>query len=102
MKSATFCKSILLSVSLLLASSAFAATTYSFQIGNPVNVNGTALKPGDYTVKWDGNGPNVELSILQGSRLKAKVKMCIRDSPNAVSGQTLRVHKKMAYEEGVA
>ena len=73
MKSATFCKSILLSVSLILASSAFAATTNSFQIGNPVTVNGTALKPGDYTVKWDGNAPNVELSILQGTHLKAKV-----------------------------
>jgi hypothetical protein len=54
---------------LISASSAFAATTNNFQIGNPVTVNGTALKPGDYTVKWDGNGPNVELSILQGTHL---------------------------------
>jgi type 1 fimbria pilin len=71
MKSATFCKSILLSVSLLLASSAFAATTNSFQIGNPVNVNGTALKPGDYTVKWDGNGPNVELQHSSGNAFES-------------------------------
>jgi hypothetical protein len=56
-----------------LASSAFASTKASLQIENPVMVNGTALKPGDYKVEWDGSGPNVEVSILQGKKVVAKV-----------------------------
>ena len=40
---------------------------------HPVTVNGTTLKPGDYKVQWEGNGPNVELSILQGKNVVAKV-----------------------------
>jgi type 1 fimbria pilin len=73
MKFATFFKSIVLGLSLILAASAFAATKDTFQIGNPVNVNGTVLKPGEYTVEWDGNGPHVVLSILRGTHLSAKV-----------------------------
>jgi len=29
------------------------------------------LPAGDYSVKWDGTGPNVELNILQGSKVVA-------------------------------
>jgi len=38
-----------------------------------VTVNGTTLKPGDYKVQWEGSGPNVELSILKGKNVVAKV-----------------------------
>jgi hypothetical protein len=41
-------------------------------ISNPVNVNGTTLKPGDYKLQWDGAGPDVEVSILQGKNVVAK------------------------------
>ncbi|HTA48562.1 MAG TPA: hypothetical protein VK930_03850 [Verrucomicrobiae bacterium] len=73
MKFATVSKSLVLGLALLLASSAFAATKGSLQISKPVNVNGTTLKPGDYKVQWEGAGPNVELSILQGKNVVAKV-----------------------------
>ena len=36
-------------------------------------VNGKQLGAGDYTVKWDGNGPNVEVNILQGKNVVATV-----------------------------
>src|SRR5208282_371710 len=55
------------------ASSAFAGTKASLQLNNPVNVNGTTLKAGDYKVQWEGSGPNVELSILHGKNVVAKV-----------------------------
>jgi hypothetical protein len=58
---------------LLLASSAFAANKGNLQLQNPVSVNGTSIKPGEYKVEWDGTGPNVELSILQGKKVLAKV-----------------------------
>ena len=63
----------MLGLALLLASSAFAATKASLQLSNPVMVNGTKLKPGDYKVEWEGTGPNVELSIMQGKNVVAKV-----------------------------
>lgn len=73
MKFATVSKNLALGFALLLASSAFAATNANLQIFNPLLVNGTKLKPGDYKVQWDGAGPNVELSIMQGSKVLAKV-----------------------------
>jgi YVTN family beta-propeller protein len=73
MKFLTFSKYAALSLALILASRAFGSTKGSLQLSNPVIVNKTILKPGDYTVKWEGNGPNVELSILQGTHFKAKV-----------------------------
>jgi hypothetical protein len=72
MKFATVSKSLVLGLALLLASSAFAVTKASFQLNNPVTVNGTTLKPGDYRVQWEGNGPDVELSIMKGSNVVAK------------------------------
>jgi len=66
-------KSLVLGLALLLASSAFAATKASLQLPNAVTVNGTKLKPGDYKVQWEGSGPNVELSIMQGKNVLAKV-----------------------------
>jgi len=66
-------KSLVLGLALLLASSAFAATKASLQLANAVTVNGTKLKPGDYKVQWEGSGPNVELSIMQGKNVLAKV-----------------------------
>jgi hypothetical protein len=66
-------KSLVLGLALLLASSAFAATKASLQLSHPVTVNGTPLKAGDYKVQWEGNGPNVELSIMQGKNVVAKV-----------------------------
>jgi hypothetical protein len=73
MKFATVSKSLVLGLALLLASSAFAGTKANLQISNPVNVNGTTLKPGDYKVQWEGAGPNVELSIMHGKEVVAKV-----------------------------
>src|ERR1700733_11979098 len=81
MKFATVSKSLLMGVALLLASSAFAATKANLQLSNPVTVNGTTLKAGDYKVQWEGNGPSVELSILQGKNVVAKVPAQVVELP---------------------
>jgi hypothetical protein len=73
MKFATVSKSLVLGLALLVASSAFAATKGSLQINHPVSINGTSLKPGEYKVEWDGAGPEVQVSILQGKNVVAKV-----------------------------
>jgi lipopolysaccharide export system protein LptC len=66
-------KSLILGLALLLATSAFAANKGSLQVQEPLTVNGTRLAPGEYKVQWDGAGPNVELSILDGKKVVAKV-----------------------------
>ena len=66
-------KSVFLGLALLLATSALAANKGSLQVQEPINVNGTRLAPGDYKVAWDGAGPSVELSILQGKKVITKV-----------------------------
>jgi hypothetical protein len=66
-------KSLLLGVALTLATSAFAANKASMQVSEPLQVNGTKLAPGDYKLEWDGNGPNVDISILKGKTVVAKI-----------------------------
>jgi len=73
MKSSKLYKSLFLGLALLLAANAFALSKGSLQVSDMVTVAGTQLQPGDYTVKWDGNGPSVELSILQGKKVVATV-----------------------------
>ena len=78
-------KGLLLGLALLLATSVFAANKGSLQVSDPVTVNGKQLGAGEYTVKWEGAGPNVELNILQGKNVVATVPARMVDleqSPN--------------------
>jgi hypothetical protein len=72
MKFATVSKSLVMGLALLLASSAFAATKADLHLNNPTSINGTKLKPGDYKLVWDGAGPDVQVSIMQGKNVIAK------------------------------
>jgi len=73
MKFAKISKSVIMGLALLLASSAFAATKASLNLQDPTTVNGIKLKAGDYKLQWDGSGPNVEVSIIQGKNVLTKV-----------------------------
>jgi hypothetical protein len=76
-------KSLVLGLAVLLATSAFAANKGSLQVQEPISVNGQQLKPGDYKVQWDGAGPNVELSIMQGKKVITKVPAHVVDLSSA-------------------
>ena len=73
MKFATISKSLVLGLALVLASSAFASTKGNLELTSAVTVNGTQLKAGEYRVQWEGSGPEVEISILQGKNVVAKL-----------------------------
>jgi hypothetical protein len=73
MKASKISKGLLLGLTLLLATSLFAANKGPLQVVDPLLVNGTQIAPGDYTVKWEGAGPTVELNILQGKNVIATV-----------------------------
>lgn len=73
MKLGIVCKILILGLTLSLAASAFAATTGTLELNRAVTVNGTELKAGVYKIHWEGSGPNMELSIMQGKTVLAKV-----------------------------
>lgn len=73
MKFATVLKGLVMGLALLLASSAFAGTKTNLHLNGPATVNGTNLKAGDYKLEWDGTGPDVQVSIVQGKNVVAKV-----------------------------
>jgi hypothetical protein len=78
-------KGILLGSALLLATSVFAANKGTIQVNDSVTVSGKPLAAGEYTVKWDGAGPNVELNIMKGKNVVATVPAHMLDleqSPN--------------------
>jgi hypothetical protein len=55
----------------VLAAGAYAAGTShkgNLHISDPVDVAGKQLAPGDYTVTWDGEGPDVTLHITRGHK----------------------------------
>jgi hypothetical protein len=85
MKFATISKSLVMGLALLLASSAFAASKASLTLQNPTVINGAKLKPGDYKLEWDGSGPNVEVSIMQGKTVLAKVQGKVVDLSSPAS-----------------
>ena len=93
MKFATVSKSLLMGAALLLASSAFAATKANLELHHPTTVNGTQLKPGDYKLEWDGSGPTVEVSILQGKKVIAKAPAQLVDLPSPSSNSAAVVKK---------
>jgi hypothetical protein len=83
MKFANISKGLLLGLSLLLATSVFASNIHSYkgslQLENSVTVSGKTLPAGDYSVKWEGTGSNVQLSILQGSKVVASTSARVVD-----------------------
>ena len=85
MKFATVSKSLVVGLALTLASSAFAASKANLTLNNPTSINGTKLKAGDYKLEWDGSGPNVEVSIMQGKKVVTKVAAKIVDLEKAPS-----------------
>ena len=74
MKSTLFSRIILATLALALTTSAFAASDShksSFEISAAAQVNGTTIPAGEYTAKWEGSGPTVQLSIMQGRKVVA-------------------------------
>lgn len=69
MKSTQFWHYILAGVLILASTTVFAENRGSLKISERVSVNGQSLPAGEYLVKWDGDGPNMDLRILRDSKL---------------------------------
>jgi hypothetical protein len=64
---------LLLGLTLLLATSVFAANKGPLQLNDPLTINGKQLAAGEYRLQWEGSGSSVELSILRGKTVVASV-----------------------------
>jgi len=93
MKFSTIAKTLTMGLAVLLASSAFASTKATLNLNNPTVVNGTKLKAGEYKLQWDGTGPDVQVSIMQGKNVVAKVAGKVVDL-NAPSQNTAAVVRR--------
>ncbi len=89
MRASNLFKSFLLGLTLLLAAGAFAANKGPLQITDPTSVGGKQLKPGDYTVTWDGDGPNVQLNVMKGSKVVTTVPAHIVPADRSVSHNSI-------------
>lgn len=99
MKFTTFTKGLMMGLAVLLASSAFAVTKGSLTLLNPATINGTNLKAGDYKLEWDGTGPAIEVSIMQGKKVVAKVPAKLVDLSAASPNNAAVVQK---HEDGTS
>ena len=65
-------KTVVLGLAVLLASSAFASNKGTLRVHEALEVNGQQLAAGEYQLRWDGTGSNVEVSFMQGRKEVAK------------------------------
>jgi hypothetical protein len=74
--------SALLVMAVLFATTAFAAANKaSVEINKDVVVGGKTLAAGKYTVTWEGQGQNVDLSVAKGKQLIVKTPAHLLDLP---------------------
>ena len=83
-------KCAVLGLAVLLATSAFASNKGTLTLQEATQVNGTQLPAGQYQVRWDGTGSNVEVSFLQGKKEVAKA-----------SGKVIELPKASGYDSAV-
>ena len=86
MKYTNVSKGLLLGLTLLLATSLFAASNKgSLQTMSDVTVSGRTLPAGEYSVNWDGSGQNVQLNITKGKKVVATTPATLVDLSQAPS-----------------
>jgi len=88
MKLSGISKSLFLGAALLLATSSFASNRGGMELMSSATVNGTAIPAGTYSLKWEGNGANVELSIMKGSKVVATTPARLIDLNQSSTGDS--------------
>ncbi len=89
-----FTKIVVLSLALLMSTSLFAVSSGSLNLTQPVQLNGTEIKPGAYKVTWEGIGSDVSVSILKGKDVVAKAPAHIKELGNKFSANAAVLQKR--------
>ncbi len=93
MKISRFAKSFALGLALLLSSAVFASNKGSLMVNTQVTVNGKALAPGEYSVTWDGAGPDVQVSFMKGKKVVATAQAHLVDLSSPPAGDSAILEK---------
>lgn len=88
-------KSVVLALAVLVATSVFAGTSNkgSLHLSEAVQVNGQAVPAGDYQLRWEGTGANVEVSFMQGKKVVTKASAKVVELKNAFNSDAAVVDK---------
>src|SRR5258706_14248377 len=66
-------KSVVLALAVMVTTSAFAGSNKgSLHLSEAAQVNGQSVPAGDYQLRWEGTGENVEVSVMQGKKVVTK------------------------------
>ena len=77
-------KSVVLGLAVLVATSAFASNNKgSLHLSEAAQINGQAVPAGDYQLRWEGTGSNVEVSFMQGKKVVTKAPAKVLELKNA-------------------
>ncbi|HZQ17693.1 MAG TPA: hypothetical protein VFA90_03145 [Terriglobales bacterium] len=93
-------KAFFLASVVLFAGMAFAAANKgSLQLQHPANVAGKQLASGNYSLRWDGTGDQVDLKIYSGKSVVASVpaRMVKMDRPAANNSAVLNTNADGSY-----
>ena len=92
MKISNAYKGLFLGLALLLATSAFAASQGPLEVKENVSLNGKQLAAGNYMLKWEGTGPNVEVTIIKNKNVVATVPARLQEVARAASKDATVMH----------
>ena len=82
--------SALLAMAVLFATSAFAAANKtSIEVRKDLVVAGKTLSAGTYTVTWEGQGQNVDLSVAKGKEVVVKTPAHLLDLPRPAANNAV-------------
>jgi hypothetical protein len=71
----------------LMASMAFAGSKrVSMEFSTAVQVNGKQLPAGSYRLKWEGDGPAVQVQFLKGKKVVATAPARVEQTPRSNEG----------------
>jgi hypothetical protein len=83
MKLNNLAKFAVLGLAVLLATGAFASNKGTLSVEEAVQVNGQQLPAGEYQLRWEGSGSDVQLSFMQGKKEVAKTAAKVIDLEKA-------------------
>lgn len=79
-------KSLVLALAVVAATSAFAGTNKgTLHLSESAQINGQSVAAGEYQLRWEGTGSNVELSVMKGKEVVTKVPARVVESKQAYS-----------------
>ncbi|HUJ94494.1 MAG TPA: hypothetical protein VLW84_04445 [Terriglobales bacterium] len=91
MKFSNLYKGMFLGAALLLAVSAFAAQG-ALELKENASIAGKQLATGNYQLKWEGSGPNVEVSIIKNKAVVATVPAHLQEVARAANKDATVMH----------